>query len=170
MRLCTLYFKTLKPSKPVPGGSSLCDELGIEEVPLISYGDPYALENYKGESDYESLKSFIDGLDKETICSPVTLEACDEESKAKIKELNQLSADELDAKINDLENKKREAKKTFEEAVSKLEDLYIHLDTKSRPEVEDRQSFLTFLKAIQKAKAKLNEPRKRKRRTKMQMQ
>ena len=80
-------------------GKPLCDDNGVRGFPTIKYGDPAALEDYQGGRDFDSLKKFADENLK-PMCSPSNIDLCDDEKKAQIEELQALSADELQAKID----------------------------------------------------------------------
>merc|ERR1712072_1677520 len=64
-------------------GKPLCDSNGVKGFPTIKYGDPSALEDYKGGRDYDALKKFADENLK-PMCSPSNLDLCDDEKKAEI--------------------------------------------------------------------------------------
>merc|ERR1712139_720096 len=76
------------------GGKALCDRVGVRGYPTIKHGDPNNLEDYKGGRDFAALKKFADGL--KPMGSPAKLELCDDDMKAKIKELQALSAADPD--------------------------------------------------------------------------
>ena len=69
-------------------GKPLCDQVGVRGYPTIKHGDPNNLEDYKGGRDYSALEKFAKGL--KPVCSPAKLDLCDDETKAKIKELQGL--------------------------------------------------------------------------------
>merc|ERR1711865_181221 len=59
--------------------------MGVQGFPTIKWGDPSALEDYKGGRDYEALKKFA----KESLkpmCSPSNIDLCDDDMKKKIEE------------------------------------------------------------------------------------
>merc|ERR1719424_732209 len=75
-------------------GKPLCETHGVQGFPTIKWGDPSNLEAYEGGRDYEALKKFA----KESLkpmCGPANIDLCDDEKKAKIKELEALGADAL---------------------------------------------------------------------------
>ena len=57
------------------GGSSKCEEVGIKSFPTIKHGDPYDLQDYKGQRDYESLLEFAQALGP--VCGPGHVELCE---------------------------------------------------------------------------------------------
>merc|ERR1712124_139268 len=72
------------------GGKPLCDKVGVRGYPTIKHGDVNNLEDYKGGRDFAALQKFAKGL--KPVCSPAKLDLCDDETKAKIKELQAMSA------------------------------------------------------------------------------
>merc|ERR1711912_188852 len=93
-------------------GESLCQEVGVQGYPTIKYGDPSALEDYKGGRDFNALKKFADENLK-PVCSPSNIDLCDDEQKSKIEALKALSAADLDEKIKGEEKKVSDAEDTF---------------------------------------------------------
>merc|ERR1719464_861781 len=81
-------------------GKPLCDSNGVKGFPTIKYGDPSALEDYKGGRDYASLKKFADENLK-PMCSPSNLDLCDDEKKAEIEGLMEMSEEDLMASIKE---------------------------------------------------------------------
>merc|ERR1712137_382467 len=64
----------------------------------MGYGDPNALEAYKGGRTFDVLQKFA----QENLgasCGPRNPELCDEEQKKELAECNAMSSDELKAKI-----------------------------------------------------------------------
>merc|ERR1711881_752989 len=78
-------------------GKPLCDSNGVKGFPTIKYGDPGALEDYKGGRDFDALKKFADENLK-PMCSPSNLDLCDDDKKAEIEELMKLSESDLNSK------------------------------------------------------------------------
>merc|ERR1711861_13788 len=77
------------------GGKALCQEHGVQGFPSIKHGDPSALEDYQGGRDSDSLKTFAkDNL--KPLCSPSTIEHCDEEKEKEIKDAEENFNTELE--------------------------------------------------------------------------
>mmetsp|Transcript_79017 Transcript_79017/g.246078 ORF Transcript_79017/g.246078 Transcript_79017/m.246078 type:complete len:165 (-) Transcript_79017:123-617(-) len=104
-------------------GKDLCEKHGVQGFPTIKWGDPDALEDYSGGRDYESLKKFAKENIK-PICSPANLDLCDEEKKAKITELQQLSPEDLGSQIEAKQKEIKEAEEEFETEVKALQEKY----------------------------------------------
>merc|ERR1712098_486440 len=138
------------------GGQSLCNEVGVRGYPSIKHGDPSSLEDYKGGRDFSALKKFADGL--KPSCSPANIDLCDSEQTAKIKDLQALSASDLDAKIKEKEAEQAAAEKTFSDEVDKLQKKYQELQKEKEAAIEAvKESGLGLMKAVkaQAAKAEL---------------
>merc|ERR1711977_419147 len=95
------------------GGKALCDKVGVRGYPTIKHGDPNNLEDYKGGRDFSALQKFAKGL--KPVCSPAKIELCDDDMKAKIKELQALSPLDLDKQIKEKEAEMEAAEKTYQE-------------------------------------------------------
>jgi len=119
------------------GGKALCDQVGVRGYPTIKYGDPNNLEDYKGGRDYAALEKFTKGL--KPVCSPAKMDLCEPEMKAKILELQKLSAADLDTQIKDKEAEIEKAEKFFTDEVDKLQKAYQKLQ-------EDKESTITAVK------------------------
>merc|ERR1711934_477086 len=116
---------------------ALCDQVGVRGYPTIKYGDPNNLEDYKGGRDYAALEKFAKGL--KAVCSPAKMDLCEPEMKAKILELQKLSAADLDTQIKEKEAEIEKAEKTFTDEVDKLQKAYQKLQ-------EDKESTITAVK------------------------
>merc|ERR1712003_100494 len=79
-------------------GKPLCDSNGVRGFPTIKYGDPGALEDYKGGRDYAALKKFADENLK-PMCSPSNLDLCDDDKKQEIEDMMELSVEDLNSQI-----------------------------------------------------------------------
>merc|ERR1712146_456940 len=77
----------------------------------MGHGDPNNLEDYKGGRDFSALQKFAKGL--KPVCSPAKIDLCDDDMKAKIKELQALSPADLDKQIKEKEAEMEKAEKTF---------------------------------------------------------
>jgi len=119
------------------GGKALCDQVGVRGYPTIKYGDPNNLEDYKGGRDYAALEKFTKGL--KPVCSPAKMDLCEPEMKAKILELQKLSAADLDTQIKDKEAEIEKAEKFFTDEVDKLQKAYQKLQ-------EDKEATVTAVK------------------------
>mmetsp|Transcript_67201 Transcript_67201/g.185769 ORF Transcript_67201/g.185769 Transcript_67201/m.185769 type:complete len:170 (+) Transcript_67201:52-561(+) len=135
-------------------GKALCDANGIRGYPTIKWGDPSALEDYKGGRDLDSLKKFAEENLK-PICSPSNIDLCDAEKKAEIEKFMAMSADDLDAAIADKEKKMEEAEEAFKTGVSELQEKYQSLMTAKDETLEEiKNSGLGLMKAVKASKGK----------------
>jgi len=140
-------------------GKALCDANGVRGYPTIKWGDPSDLQDYKGARDYKGLKKFADENLK-PICSPANIDLCDADQKAKIEELQALSADDLAAKIKEKEAEQTAAEKLFTDEVDKLQKKYQQLQEDKEATLKAvKESGLGLMKAVQslakKTKAEL---------------
>merc|ERR1711884_1011461 len=95
-------------------GKPLCDSNGVKGFPTIKYGDPSALEDYKGGRDFDALKEF--------------------------EELMKLDADELDKRIAEGDKKIADAEAHFKAEVEKLQAAYQKLMSDKDETIEDVKS------------------------------
>jgi len=132
----------------------LCETHGVRGYPTIKYGDPDDLQDYKGGRTLKDLQKFA-SENLKPVCSPANIDLCDADKKKQIEELQALSADELDAKIKAEEKKQKDAEKTFEEEVDKLQKKYQSLQ-KEKEETLDaiKASGLGLMKSVKAAAAK----------------
>lgn len=129
-------------------GKSLCDEIGVRGYPTIKYGNPAeALSDYKGGRDFSSLDNFADKL--KPPCGLKTLHLCDEETKRKISEWQNMAPEDLDALIKEKEDQIAAADATYKEAIDKLQNRYKELQAEKETTVEAvKNSGLALLKQV----------------------
>lgn len=95
------------------GGKSLCQRFEVNKFPSIKWGDPSTMEKYTGERDYDSLKKFaFESLKPK--CSPVHQDRCGQKEKSLLAEFMALSEDELSERIEEGNQKIKEAEDTFD--------------------------------------------------------
>mmetsp|Transcript_12483 Transcript_12483/g.30051 ORF Transcript_12483/g.30051 Transcript_12483/m.30051 type:complete len:232 (+) Transcript_12483:323-1018(+) len=135
-------------------GKPLCDANGVRGYPTLKYGDPSALEDYKGGRDYDSLKKFAEDNLK-PMCSPANLELCDETKKVEIEKIQAMDAPELDAAIATAEKKMEDAEEAFKAGVTELQEQYQKMMTDKDELLEKIKSDgLGLMKAVKAANAK----------------
>ena len=135
-------------------GKPLCDSNGVRGFPTIKYGDPGALEDYKGGRDYNALKKFADENLK-PMCSPSNLDLCDDEKKQEIEDMMKLSVEELNTQIKDGESKIEAAEENFKTEVEKLQAAYQKLMSDKDDAIEAvKKSGLGLMKSVLAAKQK----------------
>jgi len=135
-------------------GKSLCDNNGVKGFPTIKYGDPSALEDYKGGRDYDSLKKFAEESLK-PMCSPNNIDLCDAEKKAEIEKYQAMSDADLEAAISEKSKAMDEAEETFKNGVTELQDTYQKLMEAKDKTLEDiKNSGLGLMKAVKASAGK----------------
>jgi len=133
-------------------GKPLCDAHGVKGYPTIKYGDPNALEDYKGGRSMKDLEKFASELGPS--CGPGNLDICSDEEKAEIEELMKMSDEDLEEKISAGTKKMEEAEATFKSEVEKLQEQYQNLQTaKEEALAEVQESGLGNLKKIRAFRA-----------------
>jgi len=141
-------------------GKALCDEVGVKGFPTIKWGDPSALEDYKGGRDYAALESFAKENLK-SLCSPTNLHLCDENKKQEISALQSMSDADLSAKIEEKKAKITQAEETFASEVKKLQSRYDELKKEKDAklaEIKDRgHGLMQAVQAHAKKSAKAEE-------------
>jgi len=129
-------------------GKPLCNAHGVKGYPTIKYGDPNALEDYKGGRTLSDLKKFA----SESLgpsCGPGNLDLCDDDAKAELEALMALSDEDIASKIAEGTKKMEDAEKTFKEEVEKLQAAYQKLMADKEAAVEEvNSSGLGMLKKV----------------------
>jgi len=130
-------------------GRQLCDDNDVQGFPTLKYGDPAALEDYQGGRDYESLSAFAQENLK-PMCSPTNIDLCDDEKKAKIQELQKLSAEDLSNVIKEQEAKIDQANQKFEAELELLQRKYEEISVEKDSTIAAiKSSGLNLMKAVQ---------------------
>lgn len=132
-------------------GKPLCDANGVKGYPTLKYGDPSALEDYKGGRDYDSLVKFAEENLK-PMCSPANIDLCEPDKKAEIEKFQAMSAADLDKLITEKEQEMVDAETTFKDEVQKLQDTYSKLSTDKEEVLEEiKKAGLGMAKAVKAA-------------------
>jgi len=135
-------------------GKPLCERVGVKGYPTLKYGDPSNLEDYKGGRSFADLKKFA-SENLKPMCSPSNLDLCDDEKKAEINKLMEMSDEDLDAAIAEKEKLLKDAEETFKSEVEKLQNKYQELmSAKEKTETDVKESGLGMMKAVKAAQAK----------------
>jgi arsenate reductase-like glutaredoxin family protein len=135
-------------------GQPLCDTHGIQGYPTIKWGDPSALEDYEGDRDYDSLKTFAEENLK-PMCSPANIDLCDPEKKKEIEKFMAMSADDLDKLIEEKEEAQAKLEKDFADFVEGLQKAYQEANEKlDADKAAIKESGLGLMKAVKAAAAK----------------
>lgn len=135
-------------------GKPLCDANGVKGYPSIKWGDPSALEDYKGARDYDSLEKFATESLK-PICSPANIDICDDEKKATIEKFLAMAGDDLDKLIADSDKKIEEAESAFKTGVEELQANYQKMmEEKEKTQEDIKNAGLGLMKACKAHAAK----------------
>jgi len=102
----------------------LCEEFDVQGFPTIKWGNRDAPEDYDGGRDYESLKAFAEEHVTKASCSVLQTDACSDEEKKEIAEVEGYSDDKLQETVQSIKTKVTEEEKKFEDEVDKLQKLY----------------------------------------------
>ena len=138
-------------------GKALCEAEGVKGFPTLKYGDPSALEDYKGGRSLSDFQKFATENLK-PVCSVKNIDLCDDDKKALINSLMAKSDDELDAEIKAADAKLADAEAEFKAEVEKLQKKYESLmQEKDEKEEAVKNSGLNLMKAVKKAKASGND-------------
>merc|ERR1711862_44437 len=92
---------------------------GVQGYPTLKYGDPNSLQDYQGGRDYDELAASAKEHLK-PVCSPLQLENCPDEEKAEIAKYSELSVEELEKRIADVEDAMAKSEQEFEAEVDNL--------------------------------------------------
>jgi hypothetical protein len=129
-------------------GKPLCDANGVKGYPTLKYGDPSALEDYKGARDYASLEKFAQESLK-PMCSPANIDLCDAEKKAEIEKFQAMTAADLDAAIEEKTKMMDDAEEAFKTGVAELQEQYQKMMTGKEETLEAiKESGLGLMKAV----------------------
>jgi hypothetical protein len=129
-------------------GKALCDSVGVRGYPTIKYGDPSALEDYKGGRDFDSLKKFAEENLGPT-CGPANLDLCDDAKKADIEKFSKMSASELEAAVKEKTEAMEKLETDFKEFVEGLQKSYTEANEKKDKDVADvKAAGLGLMKAV----------------------
>jgi len=129
------------------GGKALCDEVGVRGFPTIKHGDPSDLQDYKGGRDFATLKKFAEGLGPQ--CGPASLELCDEQKQAQIKEFQALGAAKREEMIKEKTKEMEQLEADFKAFLDGLQKQYTEANEKKDKDIEAiKESGLGLLKAV----------------------
>ena len=135
-------------------GKALCEANGVKGYPTIKWGDPSALEDYKGGRTYDALKKFADDNLK-PMCSPANIDLCDDDKKAEIEKFTKMSDDELEAAIKEKDEEMAKAESDFKTFVEGLQTQYQDgMKAKDDKMEEIKASGLGLMKAVKAFKGK----------------
>ena len=131
---------------------AICEEMKVQGYPSLRFGDPTALQDYTGPRDLESLQKHAQTLKPQ--CSPDKMHLCDDEQKGAIELVRAMLAEDLDARINEIERELAAVKSDHKAAVEGLQAEYHRLQDQKTSAVGRISPGLALMKAIQAANAK----------------
>lgn len=133
-------------------GKPICDANGVKGFPTLKWGDANDLQDYKGGRDYSSLSKFIEN-DLKPVCSPMNLDLCDDDKKAEIAKIQEMSDEDLKSAIAAEEKKLEDAESNFKNEVSKLQATYEKLNEEKEATIAAvKASGLGLMKSVQASK------------------
>lgn len=129
-------------------GKPLCEQVGVEGFPTIKWGDVSNLEVYEGGRTYDDLKKFAKENLK-PICSPMNIDLCDDAKKKEIAELEAMSDEDLNAKVDEGKAKIKAAEDLFTTEVKNLQDTYGQLEKDKNEAIANvKKSGLGLMQAV----------------------
>jgi len=135
-------------------GKPLCDSNGVQGFPTIKWGDPAALEKYEGGRDFDALKKFAEDNLK-PMCSPTNIDLCDDDKKAEIAKLQEMTDEALEEAIKEKEKLLEDAEETFKSEVQKLQETYQQLQKDKEDALKEvKESGLGLMKAVKASMGK----------------
>jgi len=105
------------------GCKSLCESVGVQGYPTIKYGDPSMLQDYKGQRDYDTMKSHA-LTNIKLSCSPSRRDLCTDAEQTEMDEIMAMDESAVLAAIKEREDKVAEVEKEFQTGVEGLQKQY----------------------------------------------
>ena len=105
------------------GCKGLCESVGVQGYPTIKYGDPSMLQDYKGQRDYDTMKSHA-LTNIKLSCSPSRRELCTDAEQTEMDEIMAMEQSAVLAAIKEREDKVAEVEKEFQTGVEGLQKQY----------------------------------------------
>jgi len=100
----------------------LCDKVGVKGFPTVKWGSPDDLQDYTGGREFDALNTFASEL--QPSCSVANLDVCTEAQQETIRILQEVSVEELNARVSAHTDQLTTAEKTFKDQVSELQSSY----------------------------------------------
>merc|ERR1712060_669545 len=121
--------------------------------PTLKYGEPHNLNDYSGGREYSELSNFA----KENLvptCSVSNIELCDEGNKTVIEEFKAMSIEDLEKKIQEIDDKIEKMENEVEDGINRLEEQYEKIVKEGKDEIwlTKVKGNYKFLKGVLKAK------------------
>lgn len=125
----------------------LCAKHGVQGYPTIKYSDGYGWTKYEKGRDYASLEKFVEEELGESCFDDPKL--CSEEELEQIEKAKQMSQQELDIRLEEIENRVLQIQETFDSEVKKLQSTYQSLQEKKNTdtnEMNEEKKYLLYAK------------------------
>jgi hypothetical protein len=131
-------------------GYRICEDQGIESFPTLLWGDVFALQEYEGPRDFESLRKFSDKHLK-PLCSVDHIQLCDKATRTEIRRLQKLSLIELDKEMAAKTEEYNKIERDFKTFVDDLEAQFEKAKEKKDEQVQKiKESGLFLMKAVER--------------------
>merc|ERR1719389_1472956 len=135
-------------------GKELCEKHGVRGYPTIKYGDPSALEDYKGGRTLKALQDFA-AENLKPMCSPANMDLCEGDKKAQLEGYMAMEISELDTKITEAKGQQEKLEEDFKTEVKALQDKYQQLQTDKEEKLKAlKDSGLGLMQAVKAHKGK----------------
>lgn len=105
------------------GGKPLCEANGVKGYPTLKWGDPASLEDYSGQRDLASLRTFAE-TKLVPLCAPSNLDLCDDDKKKEIEKYLAMGAEALEKSIAEKKAEGDKIEAEFKEFVEGLQAKY----------------------------------------------
>ena len=125
----------------------LCAKHGVQGYPTIKYSDGYGWTKYEKGRDYASLENFVEEELGESCFDDPKL--CSEKELEQIEKAKQMSQQELDIRLEEIENRVLQIQETFDSEVKKLQSTYQSLQEKKNTdtnEMNEEKKYLLYAK------------------------
>ena len=115
----------------------LCGDMQIQGYPTLYYGLSSAMEAYAGDLEYESLAEFAKETLSKPMCSVYNIDACSDEEKLIIAELEAKPLQDLEATLQEVDSASDAEAKAFDEVVANLTAQYEEASASWTAKVEE---------------------------------
>ena len=135
------------PTKDCDIETELCEEHKVNGTPTLLYGVPESLSEYADSHSYRSLSKFAKE-DLVPICAPSNPGACSDPDRELLEILMAMPLEELEQKVDALEQKERDARDEFDREMSHLQGVYDMLSTVKENTVIEIKAEIKHLQSL----------------------
>lgn len=114
----------------------LCQENGVQGFPTLKYGNPSALSDYQGGRTFDAMSEFVK-TELKVSCSPFNLDLCNDDEKALIEKIQNMSDEDLGNEIDKVEKLMDEADEELQAGIEKLQQKYEEMMEANDKKVSD---------------------------------